>query len=324
MKLSLQRIFKLLTIMLVSTLMIIACSNNSPETTTSKLASSTTEYRLVKDAIAETKVPINPQKIVTLHGTPLESILALGQKPVGVTLNGDRDQQPYFLSKQLDNVELLGSFSEPSLEKILLLKPDLILDLDTVHIYDQLSQIASTIVSESSPDNNWQPSFKLYAETLGKSELAAEIIANYYTRLEQFKMAMNQKDKPITVSVIRIYPQGIAFYQPDSFCGLILNDAGLSRPPLQRQGGGQKLISQELIGEADADVILYWTYGDDYHSKQDRMQHGLQQLTSDPLWQQLDAVKQGKVYQVPDYWIGYGPLAANAVIDDLYKYILGQ
>jgi iron complex transport system substrate-binding protein len=324
MKLSLQRIFKLLTIMLVSTLIIIACSNNSPEITTSKLASSSTEYRLVKDAIAETKVPINPQKIVTLHGTPLESILALGQKPVGVTLNGDRDRQPDFLSKQLDNVELLGSFSEPSLEKILLLKPDLILDLDTVYIYDRLSQIAPTIVSESSPDNNWQPSFKLYAETLGKSELAAEIIANYYTRLEQFKIAMNQKGKPITVSVIRIYPQGIAFYQPDSFCGLILNDAGLSRPPLQRQGGGQKLISQELIGEADADVILYWAYGDDYHSKQDRMQHSLQQLTSDPLWQQLDAVKQGKVYQVPDYWIGYGPLAANAIIDDLYKYILAQ
>jgi iron complex transport system substrate-binding protein len=42
------------------------------------------------------------------------------------------------------------------------------------------------------------------------------------------------------------------------------------------------------------------------------------------LWQQLNAVKQGKVYQVPDYWIGYGPLAANAVIDDLYKYILDK
>ncbi|MGF1588545.1 MAG: ABC transporter substrate-binding protein [Pleurocapsa sp.] len=325
MKLSIQRIIKLLTMMLVSTLIMIACSNNLPETTTSKLASlSTAEYRIVKDAIAQIKVPLNPQRIVTLHGTALESILALNVKPVGTTLNGDRDQQPDFLSKQLANVETLGSFGEPNLEKILLLKPDLILDLDTANIYSQLSQIAPTIVSEFNPSNSWQPSLKIYAEALGKPEAAEKIIANYYARLKQFKAEIKKKGKPITVSVIRIYPQGITFYQPDSFSGAILKEAGLSRPPLQRQGGGQQLISQELISEADADVIFYWAYGDDYYSKSERIENNLEQLKSDPLWLQLNAVKQEKAYQVPDYWIGYGPLAANAVIDDLYKYILGQ
>jgi len=325
MKTSIRHFLKLLIMMVIIGLIAIVSSNSLLQQNSSKMASfSTKEYRLVKDAIAEIKVPINPQRLVTLHGTALESILALGKKPVGTTLNGDRDQQPDFLSKQLSDVEILGSFSEPNLEKILLLKPDLILDLDTANIYSQLSQIAPTIVSESNPSNSWQPSLKLYAATLGRPELAAEIIANYYTRLELFKTAMNKKGKPITVSVIRIYPQGITFYQPDSFSGAILRDAGLSRPPLQRQGGGQQLISQELISQADADVILYWVYGDDYHSKKDRIQHSLEQFKSDPLWLQLDAVKQGKVYQVPDYWIGYGPLAANAVIDDLYKYILNK
>ena len=320
-----QRVLKLIIIMAITGLITIALGNNYLGQSNSKpVSSSLTEYRLVKDAIAEVKVPINPQRLVTLHGTALESILALGEKPVGTTLNGDSELQPDFLSKQLDNVEILGSFGEPNLEKILLQKPDLILDLDTANIYDYLSQIASTVVSESNPSNNWQPSLKLYAEALGKPEAAAEIIANYYSRLEKFKAAINKKGKPITVSVIRIYPQGITFYQPDSFSGSILKDAGLSRPPLQRQEGGQQLISQELIGEADADIIFYWTYGDDYHSKEDRIQSSLAQLQSDPLWLQLDAVQQGKVYQVPDYWIGYGCLAANAVIDDLYKYILDK
>lgn len=325
MKLSIQGVLKLLTMMLMTILISIGCSHNSPEATSSKLASlSTAEYRLVKDAIAEVKVPLNPQRLVTLHGTALESILALGKKPVGTTLNGDRDRQPDFLKKQLDDVEIVGSFSEPNLEKTLLLKPDLILDLGTPTAYSQLSQIAPTITSESQPSNNWQPNLKLYAEALGKPKLAAEIIANYYSRLEQFKAAINKKGKPITVSVVRIYPQGITFYQPDSFSGAILKDAGLSRPPLQNKGGGQQLISQELISEADADIIFYWAYGDDYHSKEDRIQHSLEELKSDPLWLKLNAVKQGKVYQVPDYWIGYGPLAANAVIDDLYKYILDK
>jgi iron complex transport system substrate-binding protein len=323
MKLSIKHLLKLLTMMLVTILIMIACSNNLPEQTTSKLASlSTSEYRIVKDAIAEIKVPINPQKLVTLHGTPLESILALGEKPVGTALNGNLDQQPDFLKNQLNDVQVLGSFEEPNLEKILLLKPDLILDLDTANAYSQLSQIAPIIVSEYNPSNSWQPNLRLYAEALGKPEIAEQIIANYYARLKQFKAAINQRDKPITVSVIRIYPQGISFYQPDSFSGSILNDADLARPPLQRQGGGQQLISQELISEADADVIFYWAYGDDYHSKAERIQNSLEQFKSDPLWLQLKAVQQEKVYQVPDYWIGYGPLAANAVIDDLFKYLL--
>jgi iron complex transport system substrate-binding protein len=310
--------------MAITGLIAVIVGNNYSGQNNLKLVSSAPEYRIVKDAIAEVKVPINPQRLVTLHGTALESVLALEEKPVGTTLNGDRDRQPDFLTDKLNNVQVLGSFGEPNLEKVLLLKPDLILDLDTASIYSQLSQIAPTIVTEYDPANSWQPNLRIYAEALGKPELAEEIINNYYDRLEKIQTEIKQKGKALTVSVIRIYPQGVSFYQPDSFSGSILKEAGLSRPPLQRQGGGQQLISQELISEADADIIFYWAYGDDYHSKSDRIQNSLEKLTSDPLWQQLNAVKQGKVYQVPDYWIGYGPLAADAVIDDLYKYILDK
>lgn len=320
-----QRILQLIIMMAIAGSIAIILGNNYLGQNNSKLGSSSpTEYRVVKDALAEVKVPLNPQRLITLHGTALESVLALGKKPVGTTLNGDRDRQPDFLKDKLNNVENLGSFSEPNLEKVLLLQPDLILDLDTASIYSQLSQIAPTIVTEYDPANSWQPNLRIYGEALGKPELAEEIINNYYDRLDKFKAEINKQGEPITVSVIRIYPQGITFYQPDSFSGSILKDAGLSRPPLQRQGGGQQLISQELISEADADIIFYWAYGDDYSSKSDRIANSLNQLTSDPLWQQLNAVKQEKVYRVPDYWIGYGPLAANAVIDDLYKYILDR
>jgi iron complex transport system substrate-binding protein len=323
--LSSQRLLKLIIIIATTILIAVILGNNYLGQNNSKLISSPpTEYRFVEDTIAKVKVPINPQRLVTLHGTALESVLALGEIPVGTTLNGNINQQPDFLIDKLNNVQIVGSFSEPNLEKILLLKPDLILDMDTANIYKLLSQIAPTIVTEYNPSDSWQPNLKIYAEALGKPELAQEIIANYYNKLEKLKAEIEKKGKPITVSVIRIYPQVITFYQPDSFSGSILKDAGLSRPPLQNKGGGQQLISQELISEADADIIFYWAYGDDYSSKSDRIANSLEKLKSDPLWQQLNAVKQGKVYQVPDYWIGYGPLAANAVIDDLYKYILNK
>ena len=41
-----------------------------------------------------------------------------------------------------------------------------------------------------------------------------------------------------------------------------------------------------------------------------------------PLWFKLKAVQQGKVYQVGSYWVGTSPLAANRVIDDLFKFLL--
>ncbi|BAZ43884.1 iron(III) dicitrate-binding periplasmic protein [Chondrocystis sp. NIES-4102] len=319
-----QRLLKLIAIVLITSLIIITFNNYLNPSKPPQLFTNLTEYRVIKDAIATVKVPQKPERIITLHGTALESVLALGEKPVGTTLNGDRQSQPDFIKDKLPDVEILGSFGEPNLEKVLLLKPDLILDLDIASIYPQLSQIAPTIVTEYNPTNSWQPNLEIYAQALGKPELAKEVITNYYNRLEKLKTAIKQKNKSLTVSVVRIYPQAITFYQPDSFCGSILKDAGLSRPPLQNQTGGQLLISQELISQADADIIFYWAYGDDYHSKSERLQNSLQKITSDPLWQQLKAVKQGKVYQVPDYWIGYGALAANAVIDDLYKYILDQ
>jgi len=47
----------------------------------------------------------------------------------------------------------------------------------------------------------------------------------------------------------------------------------------------------------------------------------LEQLKASPLWRNLKAVKENKVYVVPSYWIGSGMLAANAIIDDLFKYL---
>ncbi|MEM8832349.1 MAG: hypothetical protein AAGE96_23865 [Cyanobacteria bacterium P01_G01_bin.19] len=42
-----------------------------------------------------------------------------------------------------------------------------------------------------------------------------------------------------------------------------------------------------------------------------------------PLWQQLKAVREGQVYIVDaNIWEGGNPIAANLVLDDLYKYLV--
>ena len=48
-----------------------------------------------------------------------------------------------------------------------------------------------------------------------------------------------------------------------------------------------------------------------------------EEITSDPLWQRLDAVRRDRVYEVSDdlWMLGIGPTAAEGVVDDLEKHL---
>ncbi|MHC5747383.1 MAG: ABC transporter substrate-binding protein, partial [Nostoc sp.] len=83
----------------------------------------------------------------------------------------------------------------------------------------------------------------------------------------------------------------------------------------------QVSIGNELIQKADGDVIFIWTGENTSQATQTALKR-LEQLKVNPLWRNLKAVQKNKVYLVPDYWIGSGILAANAIIDDLFKYVI--
>ncbi|NJL39090.1 MAG: ABC transporter substrate-binding protein, partial [Leptolyngbyaceae cyanobacterium SM1_4_3] len=80
-------------------------------------------------------------------------------------------------------------------------------------------------------------------------------------------------------------------------------------------------ISRELLSQSDGDVLFVWTAENEAEANQ-KAQKNLEELQHDPLWKTLDVVQKNKVYFVPSYWIGAGPIAANAVIDDLFKYLI--
>ncbi|WP_228055017.1 TroA family protein [Gloeocapsopsis crepidinum] len=115
------------------------------------------------------------------------------------------------------------------------------------------------------------------------------------------------------------------FYLKSSFGGSILEDAGLKRPPAQdieTKGANQRRIDKEVISLLDADVMFVWTYGYTSAIAQEA-QTALKRLKTDPFWLSLNVVQQNRVYEVPaSYWAGFGPLAANLVVDDLFKYFL--
>ncbi len=278
--------------------------------------------RMVKHALGETCVPAHPQRVVALASDAVVNLLSLGVQPIGAVSN-----VPSFVLDKLKDVEILGYSEQVNLEKILLLKPDLILGLkwNTEAVYDKLSKIAPTVIADLRI-GEWKESLALHAEALGITDKAKQLMAQYDQRVERFKAQMGEQLKQTKVSLIGVYPESIFIYFKNSFGGTILEDIGLPRPPAQVRDNTRLIgerISKELMHYADGDVILAWSYSDTLATLRSAREK-LNRLKSDPLWLKLSAVGQGRVYEVGDHWTIGSPLTANLVLDDLFKYLIEE
>jgi iron complex transport system substrate-binding protein len=296
-----------------------ALAQSTPES--SPAGTKAGEMRIIQHTMGETAVSANPQRIVVLDGPMLDAALAVGVKPVGaVTAFADAPFPPY-LGDATEGIENVGQISEPDLEKIVALKPDLILGTQFRHeeIYDQLSQIAPTVFS-GIVGVSWKEDFLVYTDAMNKQAEAEQVIADYDARVAEFTTATEGERENWRISVVRFLADQTRIYFKTSFVGIVIEDLGLPRPEAQDKGEPEERfteISRERIREADGTHIFACSYGEPSESQ-------LAEYMSDPLWQTLDAVKEGKVYWVDDdYWmVGIGYIAANLVIDDLFAYLV--
>ncbi|TVQ22996.1 MAG: iron-siderophore ABC transporter substrate-binding protein [Leptolyngbya sp. DLM2.Bin15] len=302
-----------------------ACTPNASTQMDGAIASA--DCRVIRHARGETCVPHTPQRIVVLGG--LDDALSLGIKPIG---SDGLNAEGIHLSGLLDGIEDVGGNDAPSIEKILALKPDLIIGGDyVVADYGILSKIAPTVLIPFEHSGQWKDFFMHVAEALDKTTEAERVMGDYYARLDEFQAQMGGRAADMNISIVRVYPTHVNLYLKDSFCGTVVADAGLSRPPSQDLTASeasvlfsnniQYTISREKLSDADGDAIFLWTYGfQDDVAQQAQTQKD--KLVADPLWSTLTAVQNGRVYEVPSYWIGDGPIAANAILDDLFKYLV--
>ncbi len=273
------------------------------------------EARTVEHAMGEAEVQGTPKRVVVLDTGELDSAMSLGVTPVGAVEAVERLGLPSYL-EGTGEIENVGTIEEPNLEKIATLNPDLILSSKLRHeqIYDQLSQIAPTVFTETT-GVTWKKNFEKHAEAMNRVDEAARIVDGYEDRIKNFKGTMGDRLSENEVSVVRFLPGETRIYQKESFIGTVLEDAGLPRPASQDVDEFALLnVSEEEIPEMDGDAIFVTVYGAPEDSTEER-------ITSDPLWQRLEAVRQDRVYEVSDdlWMLGIGPTAAAEVVDDLEK-----
>ena len=325
----LTRCWRLAIAIFCTLLLTVACHHGGSLPVNEQITN--TACRDVKHAVGITCVPEKFERLVTLDNASLENAIALGVKPIGAVIS---EFSSYF-QDQLIGVNNIGKSGEPNLESILGIKPDFILGFAYQQsLYSLFSQIAPTVLLGFPHSGTWKEVFNNTSVALNKEKTAQEVIESYYRRLEDFKQQMGKDLSKIKVSVVRVYPDKINLYLLDSFCGTVLQDAGLSRPESQNYTASESVklfgnpiqmsIGKELIEKADGDVIFIWTNEESDAKGNLTAQRNLENLKSNPLWRNLKAVQENKVYLVPRYWIGSGMLAANAIIDDLFKYLINQ
>ncbi|MEH2105772.1 MAG: iron-siderophore ABC transporter substrate-binding protein [Nostoc sp.] len=302
---------------------------NYPKISHDKSVSSLSQVRVVQHFMGKTIVPAHPQRVVVLSGSCLENALALGIKPIAASKSFVSQLQR--LVGPLSGIEDVDWLS-PSIEKVLFLKPDLILGMHFHQdIYPLLSHIAPTVLAPPGASGAWKESFAFTASVLGKTKIAQQVMDNYYARLTQFKAKMGDRLNTTLVSVAELRTDALWLWAKASFSGVILKDAGVVRPNSQTLdsqatlslGGGPAgyALSKELLKELDGDILFL--VSEDALGTRD-LHPMLEQLKAEPLWSKLKVVQQEKVHEVGFYWVQFGPLAANRMIDDLERYLVKQ
>jgi iron complex transport system substrate-binding protein len=293
-----------------------SCSDRQSKDSSS-LKQPTADCRVVQHTLGETCVPTNPQRIVTLSIPTLGHALSLGVTPIGSTYINDKYSLPY-LENKLNGIDALGS-DRPNIERLLTLQPDLIMGLDWEEaIYPLLSEIAPTVLDDWGGTENWRDHFSFVAEVLGKQTEAKQAWDRYYQRIEELKSALGDRYNDKTVSLIFVAPGVIFSEAKGSFPDSILKDVGLQRPAAQDVivPDTQLQIGEEELDKIDGDILLIGGLTEDDKDT-------LAELKQKPLWQRLRAVQQNRVYVI-DYmtWRGGNLIAADAVIDDLFQYLV--
>jgi iron complex transport system substrate-binding protein len=229
----------------------------------------------------------------------------------------------------MDGVEVVGVEHEVNLEKIASLKPDLIIGskIRQEAVYDKLSAIAPTVFSETLR-GDWKENFKLYAKAVNLEDKGNDVIAEFDKHTEDLKAKLGDKVNQ-EVSIVRFMAGTTRIYYTDSFSGVIFDQLGFKRAEQQKElfTADNKLgnlaieVGKEVIPKMDGDLLFYFTYAPEGDKQ---ALSTAKEWTNDPLWKNLDAVKNGKAYEVSDAtWnTAGGVIAANKMLDDIEKIML--
>jgi iron complex transport system substrate-binding protein len=280
------------------------------------------ERRPFEHAAGVTEVPVSPQRIVTVTDqNALLPLLELGVKPLASAGSLEEGGSGIFRRTEgfdTSGIEFVGDFTEPNLEAIANLEPDLIVGYEVQeNIYDRLSQIAPTVMIQVF-DRGLDEALMDFADLVGRRDRAEELRQEYVQRVDALLEDLGDRREELSVSVISPGDTASQFYRADvgQALGTVMGDLDLPRPAPQQGAGDFEPFSLETLPEHDADVVLVIDYAEEGSDSASL-------LTESPLYRSLAAYEAGQAYVIDGTkTVGAAWARMGAFLDELERILL--
>jgi ABC-type Fe3+-citrate transport system substrate-binding protein len=232
------------------------------------------------------------------------------EQPIGYADDG----VPAYLLKRLQttDAQAVGTRNEPNLELLSTLHPDLIIADKSRHeaIYPQLSAIAPTLLFDSYRGSleTQITIFETLSRIYRKEALAQQVVAEARASLAEASELVKGHERSLAIGVLAA--TGLTAHTNESFKGSLLGELGLPTALQPKEGAIQYLIDLEGVVTLKPEAIVITCAPED--------QGLLADWEKQPVWQQLDAVKNQHVYIFNrDLWSkSRGLLALQLVLRD--------
>ena len=265
-----------------------------------------------------------PQRVITLFQGATDTAVALGIRPAGVVDSWSEKPMYRYLRQALAGVPHVGLETQPSLEDIALLAPDLIVASRFRHerIQGLLEQVCPVVMLDEVFE--FQKTLGVMGVATARRVEASALQASWDARIAALRARLQAQFGarwPLSVSVLDIREDHVRSYLPDSFAGTVLSELGFVWNEQGRAATGVsiKLSSRESLPVVNADVFFVFGRADS-----PGVQRHYRSLTAHPLWQRMAAPQAGRVWWVDGVaWIfSGGILGANRMLDDIERTIL--
>ncbi|AFY38230.1 periplasmic binding protein [[Leptolyngbya] sp. PCC 7376] len=282
-----------LTISLLTLSLVVGCSQTPDvEVSTANTSSNTAEVTETNPSETATA-----NKIVALTSLSADIIHRLDEsKLVGIPGSRLLAQNPAF--SELPKVS--EGRTPPSIEKIVALKPDLVIGAVGFHdqILEKLTALGIETIAAEVP--NWQALEDL------TTNIAEKIDADPTALLAEYAAFLPENPTETEATLVLVSNQPIMAPNRDSWAGDLLEQFAINNLVAELQGNspqqGYITLSPEKILEANPEILILVDVGDD----------SIEQLQAAPFWGDLNAVKNERVYTF-DYYGLVNPGGIDAI-----------
>ena len=261
----------------------------------------------VKDAKGEFTLDKTPSRVVALEYSFVDALAQVGVSPVGVADDNKVDRILPQVREKIAAWQSVGTRSQPSLEVIASLKPDLIIADPSRHtaVFEELKKIAPTVMFDSrheSYQENLETAQKI-GDLVGKSSEMKAKINEHNDYIANIAKNLGVQGKKASFGTSR--EDKFNIQNDNGYVGSFLTTLGFAPTKLNSDQAFVEINLEQLVMEKP-EYLFIAHYRDESIARK---------WEAEPLWKAIPAVKANHVYSVDaDMWARGRGLDASKIM----------